>query len=66
MLKCHCACSSEIGTCIINDAWRQIKLHTKKKQQKNKKKKTNKKQRKYTLFDRISPNDVLYSCFGGI
>ena len=23
MLKYHCACSSEIGTCIINDAWRQ-------------------------------------------
>ena len=27
MLRCHCACSSEIGTCIINDAGRQ--LHTK-------------------------------------
>ena len=21
--QCHCACSSEIGTCIINDAVRQ-------------------------------------------
>jgi hypothetical protein len=21
--QCHCACSSEIGTCIINDAGRQ-------------------------------------------
>jgi hypothetical protein len=24
------------------------------------------KQRKYTLFDRISPNDVLYTCFEGL
>ena len=24
MLKCHCACSSEIGTCIINATGRQI------------------------------------------
>jgi hypothetical protein len=23
MLRCHCACSTEIGTCIINDARRQ-------------------------------------------
>ena len=22
MLRCHCACGSEIGTCIINDAER--------------------------------------------
>jgi hypothetical protein len=31
--QCHCACSSEIGTCIINDAGRQAAprwLHTKK------------------------------------
>jgi hypothetical protein len=34
--QCHCACSSEIGTCIINDAGRQA-AHTKK-------------QRKYTLY----------------
>jgi len=33
---CHCACNSEIGTCIINDAGRQA-THTKK-------------QRKYTFY----------------
>jgi len=35
MLKCHCACTSETGTCIINDAGRQAE---------------HKKQRKYTFF----------------
>jgi hypothetical protein len=27
--KCHCSCSSETETCIISDAGRQFKLHTK-------------------------------------
>ena len=46
-------CTSEIGTCIINDAGRDA---------------AHKKQRKYTFFlgGRISLNDVLYSCFEGI
>jgi hypothetical protein len=43
MLKCHCACASEFGTCIISDAVRQA-AHIK--------------QRKYTFFARISPNDL--------
>jgi len=41
----------EIGICIINDAGGQD---------------VHKKQRKYTFFGRISPNDLLYSCFEGI
>jgi len=40
-----------IKTCIINVAGRQD---------------AHKKQRKYTFVGRISPNDVLYSCFVGI
>ena len=44
MLRCHCACSSEIGTCIINDAGRQA-AH-----------KNNENMR----FVRITPNDVIY------
>ena len=41
--QCHCACSSEIGTCIFNDAGRHVartKNKKQKKQQKNKKKTT--------------------------
>jgi hypothetical protein len=49
LAKMHFAWSSEIGTCIINDTGRQV-AH----------KKT---QRKSMFFGRISPNDVLYSCF---
>jgi hypothetical protein len=40
--QCHCACSSEIGTCIINDAGRQA---------------VHKKTTKIYVFGRISPND---------
>ena len=29
--QCHCACSSEIGTCIINDAGRQAAQKTHRK-----------------------------------
>ena len=43
MLKCHCACSSEIETCVINDAGKQA-AH---------------KRSENLPFDRISPNDVL-------
>ena len=50
--RCHCACSSEIGTCLINDAERQPARQ--------------KKQGIYTLFCGISPNVVLYSCFESI
>jgi hypothetical protein len=46
MLKCHCACSSEIGICIINDIGRQA---------------AHKKQQKFIKNYRISPNNVLYS-----
>jgi hypothetical protein len=45
--QCHCACSLEIGTCIINDVGRPA---------------AHKKQRKYTFFGRISPYDGL-QCF---
>jgi hypothetical protein len=79
MLKCYCACNSEIKTCIINDAWRQT-AHTKKKKKKKKQKKKKKKKKKkkythkklnnentrYKVFDRISPNDVSYPCFEGL
>jgi hypothetical protein len=49
--QCHCACSSDIGTCIINDAGRRAA-------QKN--------NENTRFFCRISPNDDLYSCFEGI
>ena len=45
--QCHCACISEIGTCIINDAGRQAAHKT----------------TKIHVCCRISPNDVSYTCF---
>jgi hypothetical protein len=48
--QCHCACSSEIGTCIINDAARQT---------------AHKNNENSRFFGRISSNDVLYTCFEG-
>ena len=60
MLKCkhqsHCACSSEIATCIINAAGRRAAQ----------KKKENKIiTTKIHVFGRISPDDVLYAYFAG-
>ena len=65
MLKCYCACNSEIKTCIINDAWRQT-AHTKKKKKKYTHKKLNNENTRYKVFDRISPNHVSYPCFEGL
>ena len=51
--QCHCACTSEIRTCIINETGRQA-AH----------KKNNENTR--VDFGRITPNDVLYSWFEGL
>jgi hypothetical protein len=50
MMKCHCTCTLEIGTCIINNAGRQA---------------AHQKTMTIHVFGRISPNDILYSCFEG-
>jgi hypothetical protein len=44
--QCHCECSSEIGTCIINDAGIQD---------------AHKKQRKYTFFFVESRQTMFYT-----
>ena len=51
--QCHCACTSEIKTGIINETGRQA-AHTKNNENKR------------VVFGRITSNDVLYSWFEGL
>ena len=52
MLQCHCVCSSDIGTCIVDDGGKQA---------------AHKKTNENTFFlVKSPPNDILYSCFGDI
>jgi hypothetical protein len=45
--QCHCACSSEIGTYVIDDAGRQA-AHTK--------------QRKYTFYAHVLKVNINFQC----